>query len=1008
MKTMRVFLVTLAVLFVFAGCLNSNNNSSNPVLVSLGVTTLPTKTTYIVGEEFDSSGIVVTGTYNNGNTADVTDKVTYAGFDSSAPGEITITVSIDKNSVTPASFTVTVSASSVITGLTVKNGAADVDTTLAIYEGGGISLTAILAPAGVTGTVTWVSDNAAVTVSPANGLTSTITGVTAGGTATITVSADNDETDDPQVKTFTVTVNTPSEGPVTDLTITAGGTPVGTTIALDMNEEKLLTGTLAPAGVLGTITWASDNAAVTVSSATGLTSTIKGITPGGSATITVSASNADNGGTPVTKTLTVTVNPLAPVTGLTIQDSGTEVTSGFALDVNEQKPLTATLAPAAVSGATVNWVSNNAAVTVTPAADGLSATIKGITAAGSADITVSAFNADNGGTPVTKTFTVTVKNPVTDLTVKDGAAAITTLILPQPGTKLLTTELAPTGITGTVTWVSDTPAAVTVTSPGSSSTITGITAGGTADITVSASNADNTAPVVKTITVKVLSSSDFAASTTYDADTDVVAARLYTVSVLGTYTKAQLTAAEAFITPALAAYNALSADVKALFAADGTKFTALAAKIEALIPTTAKMIQREVGGGGEYGEYYSVRLDLYPYIQTLTAGTDYAITPTGNITVAMNNFAISIRPGAWGEDIFIGARASGYHGAASSEGIGALSHTRYISVGTTVNIQPGDYFIEIANYADRVGATAQGAVATTITNFDLTITGVPGISVELKKVDSSGGDYEGWRENVDLYPNVSGALSKGKTYTLTITGHTDVQLEHFTFNINTNGWTSCNNFWSWLSYPTESAGSTNIAAGDFTFTKDFAMDTAINITDYGQGNILLYNISHTDALTDGQTGATLSNLTFTIIEKPLANVSMLKADVTGGSYESWRGRIDLYPASQDGLDLGKTYTLTITGDSDTAMNNVGFMIENTGWYPNYANSAEFSGTDTIPAGAFTFTKEFTMQTAIGSGSLANFGAYYLMLINAVTGSTGSNGDTAATLSNLNVTITENP
>ena len=48
-------------------------------LSSIEVTTLPTKTTYNVGEAFDFSGAVVTATYSDGSTADVTSNVTTDG-----------------------------------------------------------------------------------------------------------------------------------------------------------------------------------------------------------------------------------------------------------------------------------------------------------------------------------------------------------------------------------------------------------------------------------------------------------------------------------------------------------------------------------------------------------------------------------------------------------------------------------------------------------------------------------------------------------------------------------------------------------------------------------------------------------------------------------------------------------------------------------------------------------------------------------------------------------------
>ncbi len=56
--------------------------SSDPtpvkVLKSIDVTTQPTRTTYTAGEAFDPTGMVVTATYSNGETANVTSSCTYA------------------------------------------------------------------------------------------------------------------------------------------------------------------------------------------------------------------------------------------------------------------------------------------------------------------------------------------------------------------------------------------------------------------------------------------------------------------------------------------------------------------------------------------------------------------------------------------------------------------------------------------------------------------------------------------------------------------------------------------------------------------------------------------------------------------------------------------------------------------------------------------------------------------------------------------------------------------
>lgn len=75
-------------------------------LVSIAITTLPTKTVYTVGEILDITGMVVTGTYSDDSTKVETvtaDNVT--GFSSDTAGEKTCTVTVSGKTAT---FTVTV------------------------------------------------------------------------------------------------------------------------------------------------------------------------------------------------------------------------------------------------------------------------------------------------------------------------------------------------------------------------------------------------------------------------------------------------------------------------------------------------------------------------------------------------------------------------------------------------------------------------------------------------------------------------------------------------------------------------------------------------------------------------------------------------------------------------------------------------------------------------------------------------------------------------------------
>ena len=81
-----------------------------PELASITVTA-PTKTQYNVGDELDTTGMVVMANYNytDDTPKDVTSAVTLSGFDSSSAGEKTVTVSYTEGEKTvTATFTVTI------------------------------------------------------------------------------------------------------------------------------------------------------------------------------------------------------------------------------------------------------------------------------------------------------------------------------------------------------------------------------------------------------------------------------------------------------------------------------------------------------------------------------------------------------------------------------------------------------------------------------------------------------------------------------------------------------------------------------------------------------------------------------------------------------------------------------------------------------------------------------------------------------------------------------------
>ena len=78
-------------------------------LSSIAITTQPTKTVFEVGDSFDTSGLVVTATYSDGTTKDVTSSVSFSGYNMQAAGTQTVTVSYVEDGVTKtAAYQITV------------------------------------------------------------------------------------------------------------------------------------------------------------------------------------------------------------------------------------------------------------------------------------------------------------------------------------------------------------------------------------------------------------------------------------------------------------------------------------------------------------------------------------------------------------------------------------------------------------------------------------------------------------------------------------------------------------------------------------------------------------------------------------------------------------------------------------------------------------------------------------------------------------------------------------
>jgi hypothetical protein len=107
------------------------------ILSGIAVTTPPVKTTYTVGDVFDSAGMVVTATYNDGSTDPVTG-YTLSGFNSSTVGLRMVTVTYEGKTAT---FTVTVGYAITMTSSDNDHGTVTATPSMA-FSGDTVTITA--------------------------------------------------------------------------------------------------------------------------------------------------------------------------------------------------------------------------------------------------------------------------------------------------------------------------------------------------------------------------------------------------------------------------------------------------------------------------------------------------------------------------------------------------------------------------------------------------------------------------------------------------------------------------------------------------------------------------------------------------------------------------------------------------------------------------------------------------------------------------------------------------
>ena len=315
---------------------------------------------------------------------------------------------------------------------------------------------------------------------------------TATGQAVLRVTAWRSSADIPVTRDIALTV-TSAEPETIRITGAADGAP----LAIGIGEERIFTAEVSPSWAQGTITWSAETGAlVSLAPLPGdRQCKVTGLAAG---TALVRAA-ADNG---VSTAVSIEVLTPKPITRLEIRDRGVEAHSPLSIGLYEERPLEALVEPANAA-AILTWSSSDP---LAVAVDTLTGKIKGLGVNSTATLTVEAKNAATA--PLTKTITVTVKNPVTGIRlVYDNAESlpVSGVIRLYPGeTVPVKVDLAPAGISGAaVSWSGANDAVELSGSDGVTCILSGRDFGST-ELVVSAANVDTPEPASAVVSVQVL------------------------------------------------------------------------------------------------------------------------------------------------------------------------------------------------------------------------------------------------------------------------------------------------------------------------------------------------------------------------------------------------------------------------------------------------------------------------------------------------------------------------
>jgi DNA-binding protein YbaB len=452
---MRLFFgkrLTLLVVFAalgFSMCSNPSGGDTAPgytpvVLVSIAVTTQPTKTVYVRGEALDISGLVVTGTYTDATTKPETVTLNnITGYNADTQGAQILTITINGKTTT---FNVTVNDAA------LESIAVTTPPTKTVYaKGEALDISGLV----VTGTYNdSTTKPETVTLDNITGYNALPDATPSNQTLTVTING--------KTATFNVTVNA-----ATLVSIAVTAQPTKTVYA--KGEALDISGLV----VTGTYTDATTRPeTVTLSDITGynadtqgaqtLTVTINGKTATFNVTVNDAALESIAVTTPPTKTVYAKGEAL-DISGLvvtgTYSDESTKIETVTTANITGYNPNTlgSQTLTVTINGKTTTFnVTVNAAALVSIAvttqptktvyAKGEALDITGLVVTGTyTDTTtrpesvtlsdITGYNALPATTPNTQTLTVTVNGKTTTFNVTVNAAVLVSIAVTTPSTK---------------------------------------------------------------------------------------------------------------------------------------------------------------------------------------------------------------------------------------------------------------------------------------------------------------------------------------------------------------------------------------------------------------------------------------------------------------------------------------------------------------------------------------------------------------------------------------------